>query len=89
MLSATSIANYIDCKVHFHELAATYAMWKSNGLDLYARVWMWRLMELASCMRPYPGTDHSSIRTFQCIPPPSRVTRGAMRHDYASKVSEL
>ena len=56
MLSATSIANYIECKVHFHELAATYAMWKRNGLDSYAREWMWRAMEHASYVRLYPGT---------------------------------
>ena len=56
MLSATSIANYIDCKVHFYELAATYAMWKYNGLDSFAREWRWRAMEHASYVRLYPGT---------------------------------
>lgn len=33
--------------------------------------------------------NRSSMHTFQCIPPPSRVTRGAVQHDYVSKVSEL
>ena len=30
------------------------------------------------------GNNRSSIHTFQCIPPPRRVTRGAVQHDDAS-----